>query len=116
MLNLYSSRKEGQFRPDNHRLMVYTNQSLFQWHTNRNIVPNERISDIQKKREGYFVLHNSGWYLVNECMNDLIDITDTNNRRIIPLGGKVELTEGQRLLFSKQDGGRLAVVQLVDGH
>ena len=115
VLNLYSSRKEGQFRPDNHRLMVYTNQSLFQWHTNRNVVPNERISDMQKKREGYFVLHNNVWYLVNERMNDLMDVTDTNNKKVIPPGGKVELTEGKQLLFSKRDGGRLAVVQLVEG-
>ena len=115
VLNFYSSRKEGQFRPDNHRLMVYTNQSLFQWHTNRNVVPNERISDIQKKREGYFVLHNDVWYLVNERMNDLTDVTDANNKKVIPPGGKIELTEGRQLLFSKQDGGRLAVVQLVEG-
>ncbi len=115
VLNLYSSRKEGQFLPENHRLMVYTNQSLFQWHTNRNVVPNERITDEQKKREGYFVLHNNVWYLVNECMSGLMDVTQPNNKKIIPVGGKVELTEGKQLLFSKQDGGRLAVVQLVEG-
>jgi DNA-binding helix-hairpin-helix protein with protein kinase domain len=115
VLNLYSSRKEGQFFPENHRLMVYTNQSLFQWHTNRNVVPNERITDEQKKREGYFVLHNHVWYLVNERMEGMMDVTDANNKKIIPVGGKVELTEGRQLLFSKQDGGRLAVVQLVEG-
>lgn len=115
VLNLYSSRKEGQFRPENHRLMVYTNQSLFQWHTNRNVVPNERIADEQKKREGYFVLHNNVWYLVNDRMNELMDVTDPNNNKAIPIGNKVELTEGKQLLFSKQDGGRLAVVQLVEG-
>lgn len=115
VLNLYSSRKEGQFFPENHRLMVYTNQSLFQWHTNRNVVPNERITGEQKKREGYFVLHNHVWYLVNERMEGMMDVTDANNKKIIPVGGKVELTEGRQLLFSKQDGGRLAVVQLVEG-
>jgi hypothetical protein len=95
--------------------MVYTNQSLFQWHTNRNVVPNERIADEQKKREGYFVLYNNVWYLVNERMNELIDVTDPNNKKAIPVGSNVELTEGRQLLFSKQDGGRLAVVQLVEG-
>ena len=115
VLNLYSSRKEGQFLPENHRLMVYTNQSLFQWHTNRNVVPNERISEEQKKREGYFVLHNNVWYLVNERMDDMKDITDPNNKRLIPIGGKVELVEGTQLLFSQKDGGRLAVVQIVEG-
>lgn len=115
VMNLYSSRKEGEFRPDNHRLMVYTNQSLFQWHTNRNVFPNERLQDEQKRREGYFVLHNNVWYLVNERMSELTDVTDPNGKKKIPLGGKVELTEGRQLLFSGQEGGRLAVIQLVEG-
>lgn len=115
VMNLYSSRKEGQFRPENHRLMVYTNQSLFQWHTNRNVVPNERITDAQKKREGYFVSHNDVWYLVNENMPELMDLTDSNNKKSIPIGGKVKLTDGKQILFSKQDGGRLAVIQMVEG-
>lgn len=78
-------------------------------------MPNERISEAQKKREGYFVLHNKVWYLVNERMSELMDITDPSNNIVIPVGGKVEITDGKHLLFSKQEGGRLAVVQLVEG-
>jgi serine/threonine protein kinase len=110
VLNLYSSRKESNFRPDNHRLMVYTNQSLFQWHINRNIVPNERLTDEQKKRVGYFVFYNDIWYLVNEGMPEL---TDVASKSLIPIGGKVALEDGKQLLMSKQDGGRLIVVQMV---
>jgi serine/threonine protein kinase len=115
VLNLYAARVSGKFLPENHRLMVYTNQSLFQWHTNRNITPNERLCDAQRKREGYFVLHNDVWYLVNEQMSDLMDITDPNAKRQIPKGGRVVLSDGLQLLFSRQDGGRLAVVQMVEG-
>ena len=61
------------------------------------------------------MLHNNVWYLVNERMDDMKDITDPNNKRLIPIGGKVELVEGTQLLFSQKDGGRLAVVQLVEG-
>jgi serine/threonine protein kinase len=114
VINLYSSRKAGSFLPENHKLMVYTNQSLWQWHTNRNVSRNERTTDSQKKREGYFVLHQDVWYLVNERMNELSDVTNPNDKKTIPIGAKVELLEGTQLLFSKQDGGRLAVVQLVD--
>jgi hypothetical protein len=66
ILNLYSSRKAGTFRPDDHRLMVWSGQSLYAWHVNRLIAPNERTSDEQKKRVGYFVFHNDQWWLVNE--------------------------------------------------
>lgn len=111
VLNLYSSRKAGQFRPDNHRLMVWTGQSLFMWHVNRLIAPNERLLDEQKKRVGYFVLHNDAWWLVNEGLPDLMDIA---TKTPIHIGDKVEIKDGLQLLLSKDEGGRLAVIQMVD--
>jgi serine/threonine protein kinase len=113
VLNLYSARAKGNFRPDNHRLMVYTNQSLFAWHTNTLIVPNEKITDEQKKRLGYFVFHNNQWWLVNERMPDLQDVTG-ESKISVPIGGKLELKDGQKILFEKANGGRLAVVQMVN--
>ena len=114
ILKLYSARKEGCFRPDNHRLMVYTNQSLFPWHVNRNIFPNERLAPEHRKRVGYFVLHAGAWWLVNEALPDLADVT-IDNKIAVPVGGKVELKDGQKLLLSRDDGGRLVVVQMVEG-
>jgi len=114
VLNLYSSRRAGSFHPDNHRLMVYSNQSLFLWHAKRDLVPNEKITDEQKKRLGYFVFHGNKWFLVNENMPDLIDLTDNDNRVSVPISGKVELRDGQKLLLSKEADGRLVVVQMVD--
>jgi hypothetical protein len=110
VLNLYSSRQEGNFRPDNHRLMVYSNQSLFPWHINRDVFANEKLDAEQRKRVGYFVFFNQSWVLVNEAMPDLTDLT---SKTPIPIGGKVVLTDGLQLLMSKQPGGRLVVVQMV---
>ncbi len=110
ILNLYSSRKQDNYRPDNHRLTVYTGQSLFQWHANNLVAPNEKLTDEQKKRVGYFVLHNDTWWLVNER---LADLTDVSTKTPIPIGGKVELKDGLQLLLAKGDGGRLVVVQMV---
>jgi serine/threonine protein kinase len=114
VLNLYSARKQNSYMPDNHRLMVYTNQSLYAWHINRNIFPNERLTAEHKKRVGYFVFHNNVWWLVNERMPDLADVS-TATPSSIPPGGKIELKEGQKLLMSKEDGGRVVVVQIVEG-
>lgn len=110
VLNLYSSREEGSYRPENHRLMVYTNQSLFAWHVNRNVAPNERLAEAQKKRVGYFVFHDTRWYLINEGMPDLIEVA---TKTPVPIGAKVVLHDGQQLLTSKEPGGRLFVVQMV---
>lgn len=90
--------------------MVWTNQSLFPWHTNNLIVPNEKLNDDQKQRVGYFVFHNDIWWLVNERLTDLTDVT---NKTVIPPGGKIALVDGLQLLLSKEDGGRLVVVQMV---
>ena len=110
ILNLYSARQQGNFRPDNHRLMVWTGQSIFAWHVNNMIAPNERLTPEQTRRKGYFVLHQDVWWLVNEALPDL---TDVATKTVIPIGGKIELKEGAQILLSKEDGGRLAVVQMV---
>ncbi|NHB58534.1 kinase [Acinetobacter sp. 194] len=111
ILNLYSARQQGNFRPDNHRLMVWTGQSIFAWHVNNMIAPNERLTPEQTKRKGYFVLHQDVWWLVNEALTDL---TDVINKMPIPIGGKIELKDGVQILLSKEEGGRLAVVQMVE--
>lgn len=111
VFNFYSSRKEGQYRPDNHRLMVWTGQSLFLWHANGLIAPNEKLADDQKKRVGYFVLHNQVWWLVNEGLPDLMDVASKTH---IAIGDKLEIKDGQQILLARGDGGRLVIVQMVD--
>lgn len=111
VLNLYSARREGSFRPDNHRLMVWTGQSLYPWHANNLIAPNERLTAEQTKRVGYFVFHQNQWWLVNENLPDLMDVA---TKTTIPIGEKIELLDGKQILLSRQDGGRLVVVQMVE--
>lgn len=111
IINFYSARGNGSFVSDNHRLMVYTGQSLFSWHTNRFIKPNERLKPEHKKRMGYFIMHNASWYLVNENMPGLVNATTKEN---IPIGCQTQITEGLNLLIGKEHGDRLLNIQLVD--
>jgi len=111
VLNLYSSRRAGSFTPDDYRVMVYHNQYLYPWHINRNISPNEKLTTEQKKPVGYFVFHNNKWILVNQKLNDLEDKTEGKK---ISVGQAVELTDGKQILLSKEDGGRVIIVQLVN--
>ena len=71
------------------------------------------LTDEQKKRVGYFVLHNGSWWLVNEKLPDLLEINGAT-KTPIPVGDKVELTDGKQILLEKGDGGRLVVVQMVE--
>lgn len=112
VLNLYSARREGNYRPDNHRLMVWTGQSLFAWHSNRLVAPNERLTADERRRVGYFVLHHGVWWLVNERLPDLMD---GETKQAVAIGDRVELKDGRKLLLSRAEGGRLAVVQMAAG-
>jgi serine/threonine protein kinase len=111
VLNLYWSRKAGSFIPENQRLMVYTGQNIYQWHVNRNIFPKEGLTAEQIKPVADFHLHNGKWILINRNLPQLKDVTEDKE---IPIGSSVELTDGKKILLSKEEGGRLIIVQLVN--
>jgi serine/threonine protein kinase len=114
VLNIYSSRGGGKFLPDNHRLMVYSNQYIYAWHVSRLVFPNEKLTEEHRKPVGYFVLHGGRWWLVNQAMPGLQDVTDSANRIDIPPGQKVELKDNQKLLLSADEGGRLLHLQMAN--
>jgi serine/threonine protein kinase len=113
VLNLYSSRGGGKFIPDNHRLMVYTNQYLYPWHVSRTVFPNERLTAEQKKPVGYFVFHGGRWLLVNQTLAGLKDVSAGEGRHLPP-GSQVVLENDQKLLLSSEDGGRLVHIQMAN--
>ncbi|MDR2042299.1 MAG: kinase, partial [Tannerella sp.] len=96
VLNLYSSRRAGTFTPDDRRLMVHHNQYLYLWHVNRNISPNEKLTDEQRKPVAYFVFHHNQWLLINQRLPDLEDKTEGKK---IPIGRPVALTDGKQILL-----------------
>jgi hypothetical protein len=110
VLNLYYSPKAGVFKPENYRLMVYDKQLLYMWHVNRFISANEKISADQRTPVGDFHFHNNKWILINRKLPDMYD-KDIDKK--IEIGEAVDLTEGKKILLSKNDGGRLIIVQLV---
>ncbi|MEZ2444843.1 helix-hairpin-helix domain-containing protein [Chitinophaga sp. RCC_12] len=111
VLDLYYEFKPTVWKPENHRLMVYNNQYLFQWHVNRNIIRNERITAAQKVPVGYFVFHQGKWVLVNQQLTSLKDLTEDKE---IPIGEMVELTDGKRLLLSREEGGRVVIITIAN--
>jgi hypothetical protein len=110
VINFYSSRVAGSFKPDNYRLMVYKDQYLYAWHAFTNVFPNERLTAEQQKPLGYFVEDAKGWSFVNQGLPDLKDVGANSP---VPIGTQVILYDGQQLLLSSQEGGRLAILQMV---
>ncbi|NIG56566.1 helix-hairpin-helix domain-containing protein [Chitinophaga sp. Cy-1792] len=111
VLDLYYEFKPTVWKSENHRLMVYNNQYLFEWHANRNIIRNERTTEAQKVPVGYFVFHQQQWVLVNQRLTSLKDLTEDKE---IPVGSMVALTNGKRLLLSKEEGGRVVHITMAN--
>ncbi|WP_118975161.1 helix-hairpin-helix domain-containing protein [Taibaiella koreensis] len=111
VLDLYYQFKEGVWRPENHRLMVYNNQYLFAWHANRDVIRNEKLTPEQKVPVGYFTFHQGNWVLVNQKLDSLKDVTEDKE---IPPGEMVVLTDGKKLLLSREEGGRIVVVTIAN--
>ncbi|MDO4435013.1 MAG: kinase [Cardiobacteriaceae bacterium] len=110
VLNLYSLSPSGTYRSDDCRIMVYSGQSLFKWHVDNRVFPNEKLNVQDAKRVGYFVFHQGDWWLVNESLPDLYDVVNKNN---IPIGDKIRLDNHAQILLQKGQGGRLIQVQMV---
>ncbi len=112
-LEFYSCRPGGtSFQPENYQLMVYDGQSLFPWHVFKNLFPNEKLSDEQRHRVGYFRFHNGNWLLVNEKLPNLYEIMSDGSKVQKNPGEFVILKDGVKIYLSSEVGGRLAVVQL----
>lgn len=110
VLNLYSSRG-GKFMPDNHRLMVYDKRTIGPWHVWRHIIPGPRMTDEQKLPVADFQLVAGKWHLINR---KLPAMKDNTSGKPIPPNSMVELKDGQQILLSPDEGGRLIQVQMVN--
>lgn len=106
-LEFYSPRKANQFRTDQHRLALWNGQSLYAWHVNARMLPDEHLVASQAQRLAYFIWHAGAFWLVNL---DLPDLFDLSNQRAIGKGEYVALREGLRLQLSRADDGRQVVV------
>jgi serine/threonine protein kinase len=108
VLNLYSCRS-GKFYPDNHRLMVYDQRTIHSWHVWRHIVPGERLATEQKPPVADFQIVAGRWHLINRKLPAMRDVSAD---KPIPAGTMVELRDGQQILLSPDEGGRLIHVQM----
>ncbi len=109
----YRPREKENFRPENYRLMVFNKQTLYLWHIDRNISPNEKLTDAQKKPVGDFHLFKNNWILINRNIPELYIVKEKGNQKV-NIGDSIPLIDGQKILFGKGLNYRLAVIQLVD--
>lgn len=111
VLDFFYQFKPNVWKPENLRLVVYNNSTLHQWHSNRNVARNEKLTNVQKERVGYFSFFNGKWVFVNDKLTSLKDLTEDLE---IPVGSMVDLVHGKKLLLSKEDGGRVVIISITN--
>ncbi len=111
VIDLFYQFRPGVWKPENLRLVVYNNSTLHQWHSNKNVLRNERLTENEKQPVGYFSFFNGNWVLVNQKLTSLKDVTEDKE---IPIGSMVQINDGKKLLLSKEDGGRVAVITIAN--
>lgn len=111
VLKFFISHKPGSFTPENYCLMVFDKQSLYPWHVNQYIFPNERMTDAEKKPVGDFHFLKGRWILVNRSLQGMRDVDEQKD---IKPGEYVELLDGKKILLGRKGGDRLIYVQLVN--
>lgn len=111
MADFYYQFQPSVWKPDNHRLMVYENQKLNTWHSNKNVINNERLSDTEKIPVGNFVFEENKWFFVNQNGKSIKDLTEGIE---VPINGRTEITNGKKILLSAEEGGRVALFTITN--
>ena len=120
ILDFYVKRAGSyEYRLENRRLVVWDGLSLYKWHADRTIAPNEKVTEDDARRLGYFQLIKNRWCFVNERAVGMTNVTD--NQRVPTASEEsnvakrvVVLRNNLDLAFQPDDNGRLARVRIVE--
>jgi len=98
--------RRGQFRPEGHRLAGYDRRPLYPWHVSRAVRPGEGVAEEVVAS----IARNQGrWVLVNHALSGLV----SPGGNPVPRGQACELRDGDELLLSREEQGRLVTVRIV---
>lgn len=111
VLDFYYQFRPDVWKPENQRLIVFPQGTLHRWHSHRSVIRNERLKDAEKKSVGYFAFHQGRWWLVNQTLDTLKDLTDN---KLIPTGAMVELSAQKKILLSSAADGRIALISIAN--
>ncbi len=109
-IHFYREGAKGQFKSDNHRLVVWHHQRLFQWHIFDNHYAGERA---ERTPQAYFAKQGRDWWLVNQAPGAMVIMSGGAAPNQILCTGQGEiLRAGMKIQLSRAGHGRLAVVNM----
>ncbi|MDB4416025.1 serine/threonine-protein kinase [Akkermansiaceae bacterium] len=106
ILDLHYAPRPGQFRPQNHSVVAWDKRTLHEWHVYSNKRMDENsdptgLADVQ--------FYNGQWILINRELDSMVSPSGNP----VPKGQAVVLKEGDEILLSKSEKGRLISVRMI---
>lgn len=111
VLNFYTKRTGGTFRPEGHQMVAIENREIMGWQTDRFSFDNERLESDRQQCVARIERNGDIWSLLNLACEQMMNAASSEP---IAIGERVELHEGAKILLSKEDGCRLAYVQMTN--
>lgn len=111
VLNFYTKRTGGSFRPEGHSMAIVNQKEMYVWQADRFSFDNERLEDEKKAVLARIERQGDNWVLINVSGDQMVDAT--TSQAVAP-GDHFTLADGAKLLLSKVDGCRLAYVQIAN--
>jgi hypothetical protein len=107
IMDLFRNKGGDAYSDEQHSVTIWNNRYLYKWHVYSNVNP------LQTDREpqAYFSYYQDRWWMVNQSGDDMILVDEQEYLRD---GHAVELTPDLKVLFSPEDGGRLAIFSFID--
>jgi hypothetical protein len=98
--------RRGQFRPEGHCLTGYEKRGLHAWHVYRNVQP---VEGAPEEELALVMRHQGQWVLANRRLSGLISPA---GNPVAP-GHAFVLRDGDEVLLSREEHGRLVTVRMV---
>lgn len=106
VLDFFYAPKSGQYRPENHRVVGHHDRPLYKWHIHTNV---KNVEAIDAEPQATILLHQGKWILLNRNLVSLIAASGNP----VSVGQACLLNDGEDILLSKDERGRLVCVRMV---
>jgi hypothetical protein len=106
VLEFHYAPRPGQFRPEGHHLVAWDRRALHKWHVLAGVRP---VEGVDRDVQAVVVAHQGQWLLLNRNLDSLVSPSGNP----VPKGQACRLSDGDEILLSKEERGRLVSVKFI---
>jgi len=106
VLDFHYAPRQGQFRPENHCLVAWDQRILHEWHVFSNKRMDENANPVGLADVHFY---QGQWILINRGLDSMVSPSGNP----VPKEQAVALKDGDEILLSKAEKGRLVTVRMI---